>query len=215
VKIAIVGTGSVGQTLGKRWSALGHSVCFGTRNPAEARVQQLVSETGHGASAATVADAVRPAEVVVLAVPYDAVEQTLRGAGELSGKVLIDATNPVVMGADLLRRGLLIGHDTSGGEEVARLAPGARVVKALNTVGATVMAAPQNGSDRAVLFYCGDDGSSKQTVAQLLGELGFDPVDCGPLSTSRLLEPVGMLWIALAFGGRGPHFAFKMMSVGA
>jgi NADPH-dependent F420 reductase len=214
VRIAIVGTGSLGQALGKRWAALGHRVCFGTRNPAEARVQQLLSETGHGATAATVADAAASAEVVVLAVPYDAVEQTLRSGGDLGGKTLIDCTNPVVMGAELLSKGLLIGHDSSAGEVVAHLAPGARVVKALNTVGAPVVAAPQNGSDRAVMFYCGDDEAAKQTTARLLGELGFEPVDCGPLSNSRLLEPVGMLWIALAFGGRGPNFAFKLMKAG-
>jgi 8-hydroxy-5-deazaflavin:NADPH oxidoreductase len=214
VRIAIVGTGSLGQALGKRWAALGHRVCFGTRNPAEARVQQLVSEAGHATSAATVADAAESAEVVVLAVPYDALEQTFRNAGDLGGKILIDCTNPVAMGADLLRQGLLIGHDASAGEEVARLAPGARVVKSLNTVGAPVVAAPQSGDDRAVMFYCGDDESAKQTTARLLDELGFDPVDCGPLNSARLLEPVAMLWISLAFSGRGPNFAFKMMKVG-
>jgi predicted dinucleotide-binding enzyme len=152
--------------------------------------------------------------VVVLAVPYESLQSTLASVGELAGKVVLDCTEPVRMGPDILQRGLLIGHDSSAGEEVARLVPKAHVVKTLNTVGWAVMDNPRTGDDRAVMFFCGDDESAKKTTAALLEELGFEPIDCGPLTNARLLEPVGMLWIYLAMTGRGPGFAYKMLKLG-
>jgi predicted dinucleotide-binding enzyme len=127
---------------------------------------------------------------------------------------VIDCINPVAMGPDLLSKGLLVGHTTSAAEEVARLAPGARVVKALNTVGAPVMAKPQIAGERAVMLHCGDDAGAKAVTAQLVEALGFEPLDCGPLVNARLLEPVAMLWIYLAFTGMGVDFAFKLLRGG-
>jgi predicted dinucleotide-binding enzyme len=167
-----------------------HSVVFSTREPN------------------SVAEAARHGEILLLATPWRAAQQALESAGDLSGKVLIDATNPLL--PDL--SGLEIGTNTSAGEQVAAWARGAKVVKAFNTVGFNIMADPNLGGERALLFYCGDDDSAKRTVHNLATELGFDAQDAGPLRQARLLEPLAMLWISLAFtGGYGRDFAFRLI----
>jgi 8-hydroxy-5-deazaflavin:NADPH oxidoreductase len=208
MRIAIIGAGNVGGTLGKMWAAKDHEVAFGVRRPNDAKVQTLLTATGKRARAASVKDAVTGAEVVVLATPWSAAEAAIRDAGELRGKVVVDATNPLK--ADL--SGLALGHSTSAAEQVAGWAPGARVVKAFNTIGAAQMADPRFGTQRASMFICGDDASAKATVARLAGELGFDPVDCGPLTQARLLEPLAMLWISMAYAyGAGPNIGFALL----
>ncbi len=208
MKIGIVGTGNVGSALGKRWAGLGHTVMFGARDPGDAKVKALVTSAGTSARAGSIADAATFGEVVVLATPYEAAESAIRQAGNLSGKVLIDCTNPLP--ADL--SGLTIGHTTSAGETVAGWARGARVVKALNSTGAGNMTDPRYGSERASMFVCGDDAPAKATVSDLVRGLGFDVVDAGPLRNARLLEPLAMLWITLAYGlGNGPNIAFRLL----
>ncbi len=208
MRIAIVGAGNVGGTLGKMWAAKDHEVAFGVRRPNDAKVQALLAATGKRARAVSVKDAVAGAEVVLLATPWSATEAALRDGGELRGKVVVDATNPLK--ADL--SGLAIGHSTSAAEQVAGWAPGARVVKAFNTIGAAHMADPRFGTQRASMFICGDDASAKATVARLASELGFDPVDCGPLTQARLLEPLAMLWISMAYAyGAGPNIGFALL----
>jgi len=208
MRIAIIGAGNVGGTLGKMWAAKDHEVAFGVRRPNDAKVQALLTATGKRARAVSVKDAVAGAEVVLLATPWSATEAALRDAGELRGKVVVDATNPLK--SDL--SGLAIGHSTSAAEQVAGWAPGARVVKAFNTIGAAHMADPRFGTQRASMFICGDDASAKATVVRLAGELGFDPVDCGPLTQARLLEPLAMLWISMAYAyGAGPNIGFALL----
>jgi len=208
MRIAIIGAGNVGGTLGKMWAAKDHEVAFGVRRPNDAKVQALLTATGKRARAVSVKDAVAGAEVVLLATPWSATEAALREAGELRGKVVVDATNPLK--SDL--SGLAIGHSTSAAEQVAGWAPGARVVKAFNTIGAAHMADPRFGTQRASMFICGDDASAKATVVRLAGELGFDPVDCGPLTQARLLEPLAMLWISMAYAyGAGPNIGFALL----
>lgn len=208
MRIAIIGAGNVGGTLGKMWAARDHEVAFGIRRPNDAKVQALLTATEKRARATSLKDAVTSAEVVVLATPWSATEAAIRDAGELRGKVVVDATNPVK--ADL--SGLAIGHSTSAAEQVAGWASGARVVKAFNTIGAAHMADPRFGTQRASMFICGDDASAKATVARLAGDLGFDPVDCGPLTQARLLEPLAMLWISMAYAyGAGPNIGFALL----
>src|SRR5262249_51769867 len=130
----------------------------------------------------------------------------------LRGKVLIDAVNPILLGADGLQRGLQVGHNTSAAEHAARWAPGARVVKAFNTIGADNMKDPRFGGERATMFYCGDDAEAKRVVGGLIEEVGFEPVDAGGLASARLLEPLAMMWIHLCFGmGLGTGIAFRLM----
>jgi 8-hydroxy-5-deazaflavin:NADPH oxidoreductase len=192
MKIGIVGTGNIGGTLGRRWAAR-HDVVFGTRDPGADDVKTLLAEAGSQARAATVPEAVGFGEVVLLAVPHGAVADVLKSAPPRPGTIVIDATNPV--GAGLLPA---MPAGTSGGETVAALAPGARVVKAFNTAGFNVYAQPDVAGAPATLYLCGDDAGAKATVSSLAAELGLEPVDCGPLAKARLLEPVALLWITLS-----------------
>jgi hypothetical protein len=115
------------------------------------------------------------------------------GSNNVSGKLVIDCTNPIGPGFELA-----IGCTSSGGEEVAKLAKGARVVKAFNTTGADNMRDPRFGNTRLTMFYAGDDESGKETARRLIGDIGFDPVDVGPMKNARYLEPLAMLWINLS-----------------
>src|SRR5262245_27309628 len=208
MRIGIIGAGQVGGTLGRGWAAKGHQVTYGVRDPKAANVGEVLKGTGHGAKAATVAEAASQAEVVVLTTPWDAVQEALRSAGTLSGKVLLDCTN--LLKPDL--SGLTVGHTKSAGEQVAEWAPGAMVVKIFNTTGFGNMADPKYPEGAPTMFYAGDDPAAKAVAAGLATDLGFDAVDAGPLANARLLEPFGMLWIYLAvLGGQGRDIAFRLM----
>ena len=206
--IGIIGSGNVGGTLGIRWAKAGHDIVFGTRDPQANDIKQLVTQAGGEARAATLQEAARAGEVLLLAMPWNATQPVLEGLGNLAGKTLIDATNPLL--ADL--SGLDAGTTTSGAEKVAAWSRGAKVVKAFNTVGANIMANPSFGVDRPVLFYCGDDAKAKQTTKQLAEEIGFEALDAGPLTQARLIEPFALLWISLALKyGYGRDIAFKLL----
>jgi 8-hydroxy-5-deazaflavin:NADPH oxidoreductase len=207
VNIGIIGSGNVGGTLGMAWAGRGHQILFSySRDPK--KLAGLVASAGPNASAGSPAEAAQFGEVVVLAIPWPTVDDALQAAGSLAGKILIDCTNPLK--GDL--SGLEVGHTTSAAEEIARRAPGARLVKAFNSIGAANMADPVFGSQRATMFFCGDDAAAKTIVARLVEETGFEPVDAGALAIARLLEPLAMLWIHLAYAcGMGPDFAFKLV----
>lgn len=205
MRIAVIGTGNVGGTLGRRWAELGHAVTFGTRDPDSEKVQALLK--GTNAHAAPPREAAAQAEVVVIATPWAVTEVTVKALGDLSGKVVIDCTNPIGPGFKLL-----IGHTTSAGEQVAEWAAGAHVVKAYNTIGYDVMANPRFGSQAASLLICGDDAHAKGLVSDLSNALGFDTVDCGPLTVARYLEPMCMLWLQLAIGqGLGRNIVLNLV----
>jgi 8-hydroxy-5-deazaflavin:NADPH oxidoreductase len=206
--IAIIGAGNVGSALGRGWTRAGHEIVFGVRDPGAAEVRDVVRATGGRTRAVTVREAAAAAEVVVLATPWPATAAALKAAESLRGKVLVDATNPLK--PDL--SGLVLGHTTSAAEQVASWAPGAKVVKAFNTIGAQQMTNPRFGDQQASMFLCGDDAGAKQTVAGLAGALGFEAVDAGPLTQARLLEPLGMLWISMAYAyGAGPNIGFALL----
>jgi 8-hydroxy-5-deazaflavin:NADPH oxidoreductase len=201
LRIAVLGAGSVGGSLGRIWLKKGHKVTFGVPDPQK-------SKRNLGAEVTTNKEAVAPADVVVLSVPWPAAHEAIRDAGELDNKVLVDCTNPV--SPDL--EGLVIGLTTSAGEMVASWAPKARVVKAFNTIGAVNYANAQFGNLRADGFYCGNDREAKNLAKQLIDDIGLEPVDVGPLRNARLLEPLALLWIDLAVNqGQGPNHAFKLL----
>lgn len=211
MKIGIIGSGNVGGALGSRWAKLGHEVVFGTRNPQGIDMQQLSAKASGKTSAAALADAATQGEVLLLATPWPATQQIVAGLGDLSGKILIDATNPIREDFS----GLTHGTTTSGGEQVAAWAKGAKVVKALNTVGANIMTDPAFEGHKPVMLYCGDDAEAKQVVKKLIDELVFEAVDAGPLTQARLLEPFAFLWITLALKqGLGREFAFELLRRG-
>ncbi len=208
MKIGVIGSGNVGGALGKGWAKAGHSVVFGVRKTDDPELAALLKEAGKNARAASVAEAATAGEVVVLAVPWPAAREAIQNASNLSGKVLLDCTNPLK--PDL--SGLEIGHTTSAAEQVANWAPAARVVKVFNTTGAKNMGQPRYPEGATTMFYCGDDQAAKRTAAQLATDLGFEPVDAGGLSIARLLEPYAMLWIHLAYREKfGQNIAFRLM----
>jgi 8-hydroxy-5-deazaflavin:NADPH oxidoreductase len=173
MKIAIIGAGSVGGTLGRRWAELGHSVCFGVRNVGDADAKALVGAINGDARLASSRDAAKDAEVVVLATPYAANAAAVTAAGDLSGKILIDVTNPI--GSNF---SLAVGFNSSGAEEVAKVAPRAKVYKAMNQVGFEVMADSSFAAGRPVMFVAGDDAAGKKVVLELVSSLGLRGYRC-------------------------------------
>jgi len=187
MNIGIIGNGNVGGTLGKRWASIGHNVVFASRD--RASLEEAAKS-----------------EVVVAALPWDAAKGVLESL-DLKGKVVLDAMNPLLKD----RSGLAVDASTSGGQEVARWARGASVVKIFNTTGSNNMADPIYGNSAIAMFYCGDDASAKEIAKRLASELGFEAIDAGPLRNAKLLESLAMLWIWLAFEGRfGREFAFQI-----
>ncbi|RIK39663.1 MAG: F420-dependent NADP oxidoreductase [Chloroflexi bacterium] len=208
MKIAVIGTGNVGRALGPRWAANGHQVTYGSRDPHSQKVRDLVAASGANASATTSPEAAADAEVVVLATPWEATEAIVRSFGDLTGKLVVDATNPLTHE----ELGLSVGHTSSAGEQVAAWAKGARVVKAFNMTGARNMTNPDYHGQPITMFICGDDAEAKRVVAGLTTELGFESVDAGSLSVARELEPLAVLWIRLAYMlGLGTNIAFKLL----
>jgi predicted dinucleotide-binding enzyme len=209
MNIGIIGSGNVGGALGVRWAKNGHLVVFSSRNPQSIEMAQLTARAGAKARAASVCEAASASEVLLLATPWAGARDAIAGAGDLTGKIVIDAINPLL--PDL--SGLELGTTTSAAEQVAAWQPGARVVKAFNTVGANIMENPEFEGGKVFLPYCGDDRDAKAKVDGLATELGFEAFDVGSLQQARLLEPFAMLWISIAFGSnRGNReFSFAML----
>jgi len=204
MNITIVGSGHVGRALGGGWRKAGHVVTFAMREPSGGKAADLKQQ---GFAVTPLADAARAADAIVLAVPWPAVEATIGALGSLAGKLLIDCTDPLAPG-----RQLAVGFTDSGAETVARLAAGARVVKAFSTTGAANMADSRYPGGRLMMAIAGDDAAAKQTVMSLAADLGFDPLDTGPLAMSRYLEPLAILWINLAYTqGLGPNIGFALL----
>ena len=213
MRIAILGAGNVGGALGKAWARGAHAIAYGVPNPSDPK-HRPAAEAAGGAKLGTVADAVGGADVIVLAVPFGAAGDALAACGDLAGRVVIDATNPVRMGANGLE--LSMGLTSSGGEHVATLAKGASVFKTLNQIGFEGIAGARAFPVPPVMFVAGDDDARKPVVLGLVGDLGFNAVDAGGIAQARLLEPLAMLWIHMAINrkiGRDKAFAYVARSV--
>lgn len=208
MKIAIIGTGAVGAALGEGWGRKGHEIIFGVRNTAKPEAVTLAEKIG--ASLAPVPEAGAAADVIALAVPWDAAQDALTALGDLGGKVLIDATNPLVFAEGALS--LSQPDGISGGERVAAWARNARVVKTLNQVGAELMSAVKTMPAKPCLFLAGDDEEANEIAAGLVEDLGFEAFQAGGLIQSRSLEHFAMVWINQAvFRGLGRAWAFGVL----
>ena len=209
MRLAIIGSGNIGKSVGAWASGLGYDVIFSAKNGEHAK--EAAKAAGNNARFAEPEDAVKEAELVLLAVPYNAVKEVLKNLGpHLNGKVLIDTTNP--LNADY--SGLAVGLTTSAAEEIARLAQGAKVVKAFNTVFASVFASknPSIKGNKISVFYASDDADAKKKVADLITGMGFDAVDAGPLKAARNIEPMAMMNISLGYGmGHGTSVGFSFI----
>lgn len=187
MKIAVLGFGNVGAQLGELWSTKGHDVTAGLREGSKDR--QKAADAG--VAVATPEDAVKSADVVVIALPWQAVDSVAVRL-PLDGKIVIDAVNPI--NADLR---VVTPQAGSAAQQIAQVAKGARVVKAFNTIGAGLM-----GDPAFDMMYCGDDVEAKEVVRRLIADTGMKPVDVGPLSNASYLEHLAGLWIDLAVKGR-------------
>jgi predicted dinucleotide-binding enzyme len=192
-RIAVIGTGDVAAALGPEFAALGHTIVYGSRDPARQEVKDLVARTGRGATAASQRDAVTGADIVVLAVPGGVAEQVTRELGDLSGKIILDPTNRVGRGDD----GYLV-HDVPGkgsnAELVQAAAPNARVVKAFNTLNWTQMVDPETAGGPITITMAGDDAAAKAVVAELIEGMGLEVMDFGPLRYAHVLEEMLIVW---------------------
>ena len=204
MQIGIIGSGRMGSTLGKVWANAGHKVFLGARDPNKAKeIAETIGPNAHGGS---LSDAATFGQAVLLATTWVGVAEAIHAAGKLESKVLMDCTLP------LANRQLAVDGNTSGAEEIAKLVPEAKVVKAFNTIYYQHLERPQIGSERVSMFYCGDDEDAKATVAQLGRDIGLDVIDSGPLSNARGLEAMGLLWIYLAVGvGYGNEIGFRLL----
>ena len=208
MRIGILGSGLMGGKLGTLFARTGRDVVFSySRN--RSKLETLAREAGRGAQAGTPAEAAANADVLLLAVHWNRVDDVLAKAGDVTGKVLITCSLP--MNDD--DSALVVGHTSSGAEEVAKKARGARVVSAFGTVPSEVLFAvyeARKRKRRPGLVYCGDDAKTKKTVARLIRDLGFDAVDIGTLEMARHAEPFTLLMAKLAYeGDGGPALAYR------
>lgn len=205
--IAMIGTGSVGSALGPRFAGLGERIVYGSRTPESERIAALVERTGAATRALAPDAAARACDTIVLAVPWFAVEAMVGSFGNLDGKLIVDVTNPLGV-----QDGVEIAANVpanSGGEFVQSLAPGARVVKAFNTIYYTVMAVPETAGGPVSVLISGDDAGAKARVAKLASGIGFEPIDVGPLRTARYTEAMALLLVSRLVSGQNP-FDFQL-----
>ncbi len=194
--IAIIGTGDVAHALGVEFAAQGHTIVYGSRKPDRSSVRDLIKETGHGATATTQAEAVVGADIVVLAVPGMLVEEITLSLGNLSGKIIIDPTNPMERNST----GLSHAVDTSNAEIIQAAAPDAYVVKAFNTLNWKTMLDPDESGGPVSIPLAGNNDDAKQSVATLISGMGLDPIDLGGVENAHWIEGMLILWINNRYG---------------
>jgi len=206
MKVGLIGTGRLGSALGKIWAEKGHMIMFGSRDPQKAK--KLANSIGSNASGGTYEEAAKFGDVIVLAVPWSGAKESIKTAGDLDSKIIVDSTTTAAPHLG----GPLIGRTPSAAEKVAKWAVGAKVIKAVHTIGVESLNNLQFGSQKANLFICGDNLEAKSIVRTLGEDIGFEVIDAGPLTNARLTEPLAMLWIELAYKqGMGTDIAFKLL----
>jgi predicted dinucleotide-binding enzyme len=200
MNIGILGAGFVGQMFARAVLPLGHRVMLSSRTPDSGKMVQLAEELGSGAQIATVAETLVFGELIAVALSWDAIPDVVQ-QGDWTGKIVIDMTN---------RFGG--GQAASAAEDLAQMVSGARVVKALNTIGAEHYLDPVFDGQAATMFIAGDDADAKKVVSDLISQIGFDVVDAGDLSKAVHLEALAAFWVYLAIrGGQGRGVAFKLL----
>ncbi|HKE92500.1 MAG TPA: NAD(P)-binding domain-containing protein [Gemmatimonadales bacterium] len=210
MRIGILGSGLMGGKLGTIFARAGHDVVFSYAR-SEQKLTKLARDAKGKARAGTPAEAARDAAALLLAVHWSRVDDVLQQAGDVSGKALVTCSLP--MNTD--DSDLVIAHTSSGAEALAQKVPGARVVSAFGTVPSEVLFdvfAARRKANRPSLAYCGDDVAAKKVTARLIRDVGFDPVDAGPLRMARSLEPFTLLIARLAYETKGgPELAYRFV----
>ena len=212
MKIAILGSGGVGQDLGLGFLGLGHEVKMGSRDPNKKDIKDWLAKAGTKASAGTFGEAAAFGDLAVLATLWSGTENAIKlaGSANLAGKVVIDTTNPLLFRPDALPA-LAVGGNDSAGEQIQRWLPGARVVKAFNSVNHAHMVHPSFPGGPPDMFLCGDDESARTQVAAICRDLGWGVIDMGGMAAARLLEPLALIYIQAAIRTGSWDYAFKLM----
>jgi len=212
MRVGILGSGLMSGKLGTLFARAGHEVVF-SYSRSNVKLLKLAREAKANARAGTPSEAAE-ADALLLAVHWSRVDDVLNQAGDVSGRVILSCSLP--MNAD--DTALVVAHTSSGAEELARMLPKARVVSAFNTVPSEVLFevyAARRKTSKPSLVYCGDDKKSKRVVMGLIRDVGFDPVDAGPLRIARYTEPFALLVAQLAYEGKGgPELAYRFESIG-
>jgi 8-hydroxy-5-deazaflavin:NADPH oxidoreductase len=208
MRIGVLGSGLMGGKLGTLLARAGHDVVF-SYSHSEQKLKRLARQAGERAKAGTPADAVHDADAILLAVHWSRVNDVLKRAGSVSGKVIVSCSLPMTKDDSELA----IAHTSSGAETLAKKARRAHIVSAFSTVPSEVLFSvfeKRRRTTRPSLVYCGDHRKAKQIAAKLIRDVGFDPIDAGPLRTARYMEPFTMLVAQLAYEGKsGPQVAYR------
>jgi hypothetical protein len=213
MRVGILGSGLMGGKLGTIWARAGHEVIFSYARSKE-KLKKLAQDAGKNARAGLPREAVQGADAVLLAVHWSRIEDVLKQAGDLTGKVIVTCSLPL----NARNTELVVAHTSSGAEELAKMILKARVVSAFHTVPSEVLFnvyESRRKASRPSLVYCGDNKSAKAVAAELIRNAGFDPVDAGPLRIARFTEPFALLVAQLAYeGDRNPEMAYKFEWMG-
>jgi predicted dinucleotide-binding enzyme len=202
MRVGILGSGLMGSKLGTLFARAGHEVVFSYART-ESKLAKLAHDAGKHAQTGTPREAAQDADALLLAVHWSRVDDVLEKAGDVSGKVIVTCSLPM----NKADTALVIGHTSSGAEALAEKVPKARVVAAFSTVPSEVLFKLRR---KPSLVYCGDDAGAKTVAAQLIREVGFDPIDAGPLRMARYTEPFSLLVAQMAYeGDKGPEVAYR------
>jgi predicted dinucleotide-binding enzyme len=199
MRVAVIGSGNIGGTLGRAWARAGHEVTFGVRDPTSTTVTELL-QSAPQATAAAVRDAARDADVILLAIPGSALGEVLTGLGSIGprGAVIVDATNN------------LAGGPMNGTSSIRAARPDAPLFRAFNSLGWENFAEPTYRGVPGDLFYCGPEGHADQVVVSLITDVGLRPIRVGNLDQVDIVDSVTRLWFALA-RARGRRLGFKVL----
>ncbi len=201
MKIAVIGSGNIGGTLGAKWSAAGHKVAFGVRNPDSAKTQKALAQADDTVRAVSIGEALAHGDVILIAIPSSSVAEFAAAHGSaMNGKIVIDSTNafnqPIVNAI----------------APIQQHAPRANIVRAFNSLGWEVFANPQFGGETADHFFCCEAGRTQGIIERLIDDIGLHPVYVGNLEQVRLVDNLGSLWAALVWGqGKGRHTALRLL----
>ncbi|HET6761415.1 MAG TPA: NADPH-dependent F420 reductase, partial [Gemmatimonadaceae bacterium] len=199
MRVGILGSGLMGGKLGTLFARAGHEVVFSYARSKE-KLNRLARDTRGNARAGTPKEAAQGADALLLAVHWSRIDDVLNQVGDLAGKVIVSCSLPL----NAANTELVLGHTTSGAEALAKKVPGAEVVSAFNNIPSEVLFGVFEARGKATppsMVYCGDTQASKDIAATLIRDVGFDPIDAGPLRNARYTEPLAVLVAHLAYGG--------------
>jgi predicted dinucleotide-binding enzyme len=203
--IAVIGTGDLGDSFGTRLAALGYPIVYGSRTPDSDKAQGVMKATGHGATVTTNRDAAQQGDIVILAIPWPPMRQVATSLGDLSGKIVLDPSFPYIQGEDGYPDSQAL---PSSAELIQQWNPGARVVKGIGTMGSMILDDPSTVDGPITIPLASDHRDAKERIAQIAFELGFDPVDLGPLRMGKYIDAMQFIYMIPLLQRRDEEFEF-------